>query len=109
MTAVLDNLTIDAERLWDTLMETAEFGRTPKGGIKRLTLTDLDKQVRDWFAKACKEAGCEVHVDQMGNQYAIRPGRNNSLPPIACEENTGTKIIGEMKTDADRAGSATSG
>ena len=94
MTVALDNLTIDAERLWDTLMETAEFGRTPKGGIKRLTLTDLDKQVRDWFAKACTEAGCEVHVDQMGNQYAIRPGRDNALPPIACGSHLDTQPTG---------------
>ena len=42
------NLTINAERLWDTLMETARIGGTPKGGICRLTLTDLDRQVRDW-------------------------------------------------------------
>jgi N-carbamoyl-L-amino-acid hydrolase len=30
-------------------METAKFGATPKGGICRLTLTDFDRQVRDWF------------------------------------------------------------
>lgn len=94
MDARLENLTIDSERLWDTLMETAEFGRTPKGGIKRLTLTDLDKQVRDWFAKACEEAGCTVHVDQMGNQYAIRPGKDNSLPPIACGSHLDTQPTG---------------
>ncbi len=46
------NLKIDAERLWDGLMETAAIGATPKGGICRLTLTDLDRQVRDWFRGA---------------------------------------------------------
>ncbi|MEM1399289.1 MAG: Zn-dependent hydrolase [Pseudomonadota bacterium] len=90
----LDNLTINAERLWGMMMETAEIGRTPKGGIKRLTLTDLDKQVRDWFQKTCEEAGCSVHVDQMGNQYAIRPGRDNSLPPIACGSHLDTQPTG---------------
>ena len=43
------NLAIDAERLWGEIMETAAIGGTPKGGICRLTLTDLDRQVRDWF------------------------------------------------------------
>ena len=47
------NLQINPERLWNELMETAKIGGTPKGGINRLTLTDLDRQVRDWFkAKA---------------------------------------------------------
>jgi N-carbamoyl-L-amino-acid hydrolase len=43
----LQNLQIDARRLWDSLMETAQIGATPKGGLCRLTLTDLDRQVRD--------------------------------------------------------------
>ena len=45
----MQNLTIDAQRLWDSLMETARIGGTAKGGICRLTLTDLDREVRDWF------------------------------------------------------------
>ena len=46
----MTNLKIDGERLWGDLMETAAIGATSKGGIRRLTLTDLDRQVRDWFA-----------------------------------------------------------
>jgi N-carbamoyl-L-amino-acid hydrolase len=45
----MQNLKIDGERLWSELMETAAIGGTPKGGICRLTLSDLDRQVRDWF------------------------------------------------------------
>ena len=45
----MQNLKIDAERLWGELMETAAIGATAKGGICRLTLTDLDRQVRAWF------------------------------------------------------------
>ena len=48
----MKNLTIDPERLWGDLMETARSARTAKGGICRLTLTDLDRQVRDWFQGA---------------------------------------------------------
>ena len=52
----MQNLKIDGERLWSELMETAQIGGTPKGGICRLTLTDLDRQVRDWFRARCASA-----------------------------------------------------
>jgi beta-ureidopropionase / N-carbamoyl-L-amino-acid hydrolase len=73
---------IDGDRLWASLMEMAKIGATPKGGVCRLTLTDLDKQSRDLFVQWCKQAGCSVKVDQMGNIFARRPGRNNSLAPV---------------------------
>ena len=73
---------INGDRLWASLMEMAKIGATPKGGVCRLTLTDLDKQGRDLFVQWCKEAGCTVKVDQMGNIFARRPGRNNSLAPV---------------------------
>ena len=48
------NLVINPQRLWDSLMETAKFGGTVKGGIKRLTVSDEDKRVRDWFKAQCE-------------------------------------------------------
>ncbi len=73
---------INGDRLWGSLMEMAKIGATPKGGVCRLTLTDLDKQSRDLFIQWCKDAGCTVKIDQMGNIFARRPGRNNSLAPV---------------------------
>lgn len=73
---------IDGDRLWASLMEMAKIGATPKGGVCRLALTDLDKQARDLFVRWCKEAGCSVRVDRMGNIFARRPGRNDSLAPV---------------------------
>lgn len=90
----MHNLRINEQRLWDTLMETAEFGKTAKGGIKRLTVSDLDRKVRDWFVARCEEAGCTVTVDDMGNIYAVRPGKDNSLPPIACGSHLDTQPTG---------------
>ncbi|MGE0659083.1 MAG: Zn-dependent hydrolase [Reyranellaceae bacterium] len=77
-----DNLRIDGERLWSSLMEMARIGATEKGGVCRIALTDLDRQGRDLFVKWCREAGCEVRVDAIGNIFARRSGRDNSLPPI---------------------------
>ncbi len=75
-------LKINADRLWGSLMEMAKIGATPKGGVCRLALTDLDKQGRDLFVHWCKEAGCTVKIDAMGNIFARRPGRNNNLAPV---------------------------
>jgi N-carbamoyl-L-amino-acid hydrolase len=90
----VDNLRIDGARLWQTLMETAEFGRTAKGGICRLALTDLDAQVRRWLIQAAEAAGCTVTIDRMGSIFARRPGRNNDLPPIAIGSHLDTQPTG---------------
>lgn len=78
----MENLTIDGQRLWDSLMQMAEIGATQKGGVCRLALTDLDKQSRDLFIEWCESAGCRVSFDAMGNIFARRPGRNENLPPV---------------------------
>ena len=88
------NLTINPQRLWDALMETAKFGATPKGGIKRLTVSDEDKKVRDWFKVQCEALGCTVSVDTVGNMFALRPGRNNKLVPIAMGSHLDTQPTG---------------
>jgi N-carbamoyl-L-amino-acid hydrolase len=88
------NLTINPQRLWDAIMETAKYGATPKGGIKRLTVSDEDKKVRDWFKAQCEALGCKVSVDSVGNMFALRPGRNNKLEPIAMGSHLDTQPTG---------------
>ena len=97
----MQNLQIDAQRLWDSLMQTAQIGATPKGGICRLTLTDLDRQMRDWFKAQCEALGCTVAVDEVGNMFARRPGKNQNLAPIAMGSHldiqpTGGKFDGTL-------------
>ncbi|MDN0077666.1 Zn-dependent hydrolase [Crenobacter sp. SG2303] len=75
-------LHVNGGRLWDSLMEMARIGATPKGGVCRLALTDEDKAGRDLFVHWAKEAGCTITVDQIGNIFARRPGRDNSLPAV---------------------------
>jgi N-carbamoyl-L-amino-acid hydrolase len=89
----MKNITIDAERLWADLMATAKIGATPKGGICRLTLTDLDRQVRDWFKAQAQALGCEVTVDDMGTMFARRPGLRD-IPPIAMGSHLDTQPTG---------------
>ncbi len=90
----MQNLQIDAQRLWDKLMETARIGATPKGGICRLTLTDLDRQVRDWFKHQCEALGLTVTVDEVGSMFARRPGKNPALQPIAMGSHLDTQPTG---------------
>lgn len=65
---------INPTRLWDSLMTLAQLGATPKGGVCRLALTDLDRQGRDLVTGWLREAGCEIRIDSIGNVFAIRPG-----------------------------------
>ncbi len=85
---------IDGGRLWTSLMEMAKIGATPKGGVCRLALTDLDKEGRDLFVRWCKEAACTVKVDKMGNIFARRPGRNDDLAPVVTGSHLDTQPTG---------------
>ena len=86
--------TINSDRLWGSLMELAKIGATPKGGVRRLALTELDGQARDLFIRWCKEAGCIVTVDGIGNIFARRPGKSDSLPPIITGSHIDTQPSG---------------
>ena len=90
----LSNVRIDAQRLWDSLMEMAQIGGTPKGGCKRLTLTDLDKQGRELFRAWCEKEGCSVKVDEMGNMFARRAGVEDALTPVLMGSHLDTQPTG---------------
>ncbi|MGI4953096.1 MAG: Zn-dependent hydrolase [Janthinobacterium lividum] len=82
MTDARTNQRIDGRRLWDSLMEMAAIGATPKGGVRRLALGPVDKLGRDRFAALCAEAGLAMRVDSMGNMFARRPGRDPARLPV---------------------------
>ncbi len=88
------NLRIDADRLWATLIETAAFGATAKGGLNRQALTPEDKAVRDWLVAAATAAGCTVGIDALGNIFARRPGSEPGLAPIAIGSHLDTQPTG---------------
>ncbi|MBB5204749.1 N-carbamoyl-L-amino-acid hydrolase [Inhella inkyongensis] len=90
----MNKLRINGQRLWDSLMELARIGATDKGGVCRLTLTDLDKQGRDLVLRWAREAGMTVTIDQIGNAFMRRAGRNNSLPPIMTGSHIDTQPTG---------------
>jgi N-carbamoyl-L-amino-acid hydrolase len=90
----MDELRINGERLWQSLMDLAAIGATDKGGVKRLALTDLDRQGRDLVVRWGREAGLEVTVDQIGNVFMRREGRNPSALPIVTGSHVDTQPTG---------------
>ena len=88
------NLQVNGERLWASLMELARIGATPKGGVCRLAASDLDGEARRLFIRWCGEAGCTVRVDRIGNIFARRPGRDETLPPVMTGSHLDTQPTG---------------
>jgi N-carbamoyl-L-amino-acid hydrolase len=90
----MQKITVNQQRLWDSLMQMGEIGGTEKGGVCRLALTDLDKQGRDLFVRWCKDAGCSIRIDKMGNIFARRAGIDDSLPPVVMGSHLDTQPTG---------------
>ncbi len=87
-------MSIDSQRLWKSLMDLARIGATEKGGVRRLALSRLDGEARDLFIRWCKEAGCGIAIDGIGNIFARRAGRDNALPPIITGSHIDTQPSG---------------
>lgn len=78
----LKKLRVNGKRLRNSLEEMAEIGATPGGGVQRLALSDEDKQARDRFVTWLRQIDLEVTIDEMGNIFGKRSGKNNDLPPL---------------------------
>lgn len=86
--SAVSQLAVEPDRLINTIHETANsFGAKGKWGdhhtetgVCRLALSDEDKGVRDWFVREVTGLGCKVKVDQLGNIFAIYPGKNEGKP-----------------------------
>lgn len=94
MKQAIGALRTDRQRLWDSLMCMAKIGATENGGCCRLALTDEDRQARDLFVEWCRAEGCTVTVDQMGNIFARRAGRDPTRYPVATGSHLDTQPHG---------------
>ena len=87
-------LRVNRERLWQSLMDLAKIGATAKGGVCRLTLTELDREARDLVTRWLRDAGCSVEVDGVGNVFAIRAGRNSDASVVLTGSHVDTQPSG---------------
>ena len=88
------NMTINADRLWDSLMEMAKIGPGVAGGNNRQTLTDEDAEGRALFQHWCEAAGCTMGLDQMGNMFARREGTDPEALPVYVGSHLDTQPTG---------------
>lgn len=91
---MIEKIRINRDRLWGRIMDMAEIGATELGGSCRLALTEEDKKGRDLFIQWCREAGCRVVIDEMGNIFAMREGTNPERLPIASGSHLDTQPHG---------------
>ena len=85
---------VDGARLWRSLMNLAQIGATPRGGVCRLALTDLDRQGRDLVIGWLRDAGCTIEIDGVGNVFAIRRGRDATAPLVLAGSHIDTQPSG---------------
>ncbi len=90
----VEALSVEGDRLWQSLMDLARIGATDKGGVCRLALTELDRQARDQFVAWMRAEGCSIRVDAIGNIFARRPGERDDLPAIATGSHIDTQPTG---------------
>ncbi len=88
------NLRVDGQRLWDSIMAMAQIGPGEKGGSRRLALTDEDRQGRDLFVIWCEAENLDITVDDMGNIFARRAGIHSELPPVCVGSHLDTQPHG---------------
>lgn len=89
-----ENLKINGDRLWDSLMEMAKIGPGIAGGNNRQTLTDDDATGRALFQEWCEAAGMTMGVDTMGNMFATRAGEDPEALPVYVGSHLDTQPTG---------------
>ena len=94
MAATGENLRIDGDRLWDSLMEMAKIGPGVAGGNNRQTLTDEDAEGRALFKQWCDDAGLSMGVDQMGSMFMMREGTDPDALPVYVGSHLDTQPTG---------------
>lgn len=77
------NLTIDADRLWQSLMEMAQIGATPEGGNRRLALSSEDAAARQLLLRWCAPLGLHYEQDAIGNMFLRRDGTHSTQGAVA--------------------------
>ena len=88
------SIRVDGARLWQSLMDLAQIGATPKGGVRRLALSDLDRQGRDLVVGWLRDAGATVEVDGAGNVFAVRRGRDDATAVVLTGSHVDTQPSG---------------
>ena len=74
---------INADRLWQSIMDMARIGPTPEGGSCRLALSPEDTQARALLLQWCKPLNLRFEQDAIGNMFLRREGTDDTARAVA--------------------------
>ena len=87
-------ISVNSSRLWQSLMEMAEIGRTPENGVSRAALSVEDGKARDLLCEWAKPFVDQMLVDEVGNMFLIRKGADPDLPIVLSGSHLDTQFHG---------------
>jgi N-carbamoyl-L-amino-acid hydrolase len=90
----MNELRINGSRLWNSLMDLAQIGATDKGGVKRLALTDLDRQGRDLVVQWARKPAWPSRSTRSATSSCAAKAANPALPPIVTGSHIDTQPTG---------------
>lgn len=85
---------INKERLLSTINTSANYGTLPNGDLCRLALSEEDRKIRELFREWMKECHLSIRIDDVGNMYGRRQGKNPDAPPVVLGSHLDTQRIG---------------
>ena len=88
------NISINSERLWDTLMTMAKIGPGIAGGNNRQTVTPEDGEARKLLQKWSEDAGMTMKVDELGSMFFKREGTDKNALPVVIGSHLDTQPTG---------------
>ena len=74
-------LRVNEARIQQHILELAEFGKNPEGGVSRVAFSEADIAGREYVTGLMRAAGLEVRMDTVGNIIGRREGAED-LPVI---------------------------
>lgn len=87
-------LRVNEGRLWATLEMSAAVGAIEETGLRRLALSDEDREMRDLFVAWANDDGFAVTVDGVGNIFVRADGTDPSAAPVVIGSHLDTQILG---------------
>ena len=88
------NISINQDRLWDSLMTMAKIGPGIAGGNNRQTVTLEDGEARNLLQKWSEEAGMTMKVDELGSMFLKRKGTDKNALPVVIGSHLDTQPTG---------------
>ncbi|MEM9892053.1 MAG: Zn-dependent hydrolase [Actinomycetota bacterium] len=85
---------VDGDRLWRRLMAMAQVAPTANGGSNRQALSDDDADGRALFLEWTTAAGCTHELDEIGNLFVRRQGRQADAAPVLIGSHLDTQPTG---------------